>query len=234
MLNEEPNKEFHWKHKLDELDNLPGESFNKEVTWDKLHARIQGKSGNKRIIWYWAAAALMMLVIPLLTNHKNESPVANTEKSLHHPEKMNGGSSIDSKNYTVKRLTSDSSSKERIVTTVNKLTPQKDIIIRDKVITTIPFSDTVDKQMTTKIMTETLEPVDTFSTIAIVKPARKKLKVVHINELGDPVEESPVMVHNTEIHSFQLRLGNQEVFVNPSGASQAKGLTILKADFSPN
>ena len=51
---------------------------------------------------------------------------------------------------------------------------------------------------------------------------------MHINELGDPVKESPVVARKTERHSFQMKFANQEVFVNPSIASAKTGFTIYQ------
>ena len=53
MINEKPNNNIDWKDKLDELESLAGEKFNKEVSWEKLHARLQSKPKTKKMIWYW-------------------------------------------------------------------------------------------------------------------------------------------------------------------------------------
>ena len=42
-VNENPNDDFHWKNKLENLESLPGETFNKEASWEKLHDRLQKK-----------------------------------------------------------------------------------------------------------------------------------------------------------------------------------------------
>src|SRR5450755_2342791 len=81
MLREKPNNAFHWKNKLEEMESLPDETFNKEAAWEKLHQRMQGKPLNKRAVWYWAAAAclLLALLIPLLflENKKGNELVKN-------------------------------------------------------------------------------------------------------------------------------------------------------------
>jgi hypothetical protein len=30
MLNEKPSNDFHWKNKLEEIESLPGDTFNRE------------------------------------------------------------------------------------------------------------------------------------------------------------------------------------------------------------
>jgi hypothetical protein len=76
MLHEKPGNDFHWKSKLEELESLPGETFNKDAAWEKLHERMQGKHRNKKALWYWSAAACLLSAIMIswlfLTN-KNET-----------------------------------------------------------------------------------------------------------------------------------------------------------------
>ena len=84
MSNEKTSEDAGWVSRLDQLDRLPGsdESW-KETAWDRLYARsLEGealredvseadaplKSGSredeprrKRILWYWAAAACLLL-----------------------------------------------------------------------------------------------------------------------------------------------------------------------------
>ena len=52
MLNESPNNDFHWRNKLEGLKSNAGELFNKEAAWDKLHGRLQKKSGVKSLFGY--------------------------------------------------------------------------------------------------------------------------------------------------------------------------------------
>ena len=83
------------------------------------------------------------------------------------------------------------------------------------------------------IIDDALAPVDTQRSIAAIVPGNKKLRVVHINELGEPAEQT-VMIRKTEMHSFQLKLANQEVFVSPQFTSKITGFTILKTKTSTN
>ena len=69
-----------WKSKLEEIESLPGEIFNSEAAWVKLHERIGKKRGNKRPVWYWPAAAclLLALIIPwFFLANKNDTAVVN-------------------------------------------------------------------------------------------------------------------------------------------------------------
>src|SRR5258705_1506391 len=79
MSNENYNNTGDWRSRLEALDNLPGEPLiDKNASWEKLHDRLREKKGNKKIIWYWSAAAclLLVLMIPLInSNKKDHEPV---------------------------------------------------------------------------------------------------------------------------------------------------------------
>jgi len=237
MINEDPNNGFHWKNKLDELEILPGETFNKEMVWNKVHDRLHRKSGKKKTVWYWAAAAILLflLIIPLLTLHKSEPQVVKTETIVKQSNEIIKPGSTDDENYTVKSINNGTTSKDKTITVENKLNQKNHIDITYDVSGKIRFKDSASIiQFATETNTKSLQPIDTFSNIAITIPPKKKLKVVHINELGDPVEEPPTMARNADNHSFQLKLANQEVFINPSDISRATGFTIFKTKSSPN
>ncbi len=65
MSNESPNNDFYWRNKLEGLESNTGKTFNKEAAWDKLHGRLQKKSGNKKLVWRYAAAACLLLALTL-------------------------------------------------------------------------------------------------------------------------------------------------------------------------
>ena len=79
MSNENPNNTPHWRNKLDELEHLPGSSFNKDAAWDKLYGRLRGNRKSKKIYWYWIAAACLLfgLMITLLNYHKDNPEPSN-------------------------------------------------------------------------------------------------------------------------------------------------------------
>lgn len=236
MLNEKPNNNFYWKDKLQELESLPGEIFNKEASWERLHTRLQSKPKNKKVIWYWAAAACLLIAIlsPWFLSNKKQNdfvknnsvkniiqssspqllPVANNKDTLAYIS-----SSLNEKKRNVLLVEND----KIISSFVHKgLRPEKVTVKKD-----------TEELIKTEINNNAITPVDTRINIMAIVHEKKKLRVVHINELGDPVEELPVMAHNSEIHSFQLRLANQEVYLNPSNASGKSGFNILPIKNSP-
>jgi len=236
MLNEKPNNDLYWKDKLQGLESLPGEIFNKEASWEKLHTRLQSKPKNKKVIWYWAAAACLLIAILspwFLSNKKQNDLVKNnsiknkiqSSFSQLFPEANKDTSARISSPLTEKKLTVHFVENNKIITSFEHkgLRPENVAVKKDK-----------EEFTETEIINNAKTPVDTQISINAFVHEKKKLRVVHINELGDPEEEFPAMTHNTEIHSFQLRLANQEVYVNPSIASGKTGFNILPIKNSPN
>ncbi len=91
---------------------------------------------------------------------------------------------------------------------------------------------------TEKIVKETSLPdhvIDsgTISNVVITHTT-KILKVVHINELGDPVEPPADVARTKDLHSFQLKFANQEVYISPSLTSNNNGINPLKLKTFPS
>jgi len=76
--------------------------------------------------------------------------------------------------------------------------------------------------------------VDTAISIAVNLPEKKKLKVVHVNELGEPAEISPDVARNSIIRSFQFKFAGEEVYNTHPEKSNTSGFTILKSKKFPN
>src|SRR5215831_1898207 len=89
MSNEDPGKNMHWQDKLEGMDHLPGEGFNKNSSWNKLHERLQDKK-KKTPLWYWAAAACLLcaLMIAWLMNDKTQPQVSKTDVKSKQPDKI--------------------------------------------------------------------------------------------------------------------------------------------------
>ena len=236
MINEKPNNNINWEKKLDELESLPDEKFDKDASWEKLHTRLQAKLKNKKIIWYWLAAACLFfgLFISIFLSNKKEFFLV---KNNFLKKKINSPSS--QKTLTINKDTSAVISS--LSTTQNKILVHsiKDIDkintnINHKTIRTEIVQNKNEENITKELNSNAVMPIDTAISIVANLPEKKKLKVVHINELGDPVSESPNIARYNEQHSFQFRFANQEVFENPYINSRSAGFTILTIKNSPN
>jgi hypothetical protein len=236
MISEEHNKEFHWKSKLDELDNVTGESFNKAASWNKLHGRLRGIAGKKKVIWYWAAASLLffIIIIPLLMPRTLETKVVKTKKPAMNPNEIILKPAIYDKNILVKINNNVSPAKEKDKALLNKTYQKNHVAVLNEVVKEIESREKNDNDLAIQTTVNSLQPIDSISSTVIHLAQKKKLPVVHINELGDPITAEPVMARNSDRHSFQMKFGNQEVFINPSVVSGESGIINLKTSTSPN
>jgi hypothetical protein len=65
-------------------------------------------------------------------------------------------------------------------------------------------------------------------TITAAVPIKKKLRVVHLNEIGQPAEEPTVNNRFTEGHGFEFRIINSEIYNPVSSSSSNNGLILTK------
>jgi len=220
MLNDKPNN-MDWKNKLEEMESSPGEIFNKEASWDKLHIQLQPKQKKRKVIWYWLAAACLffaLFILFILSNKKENVLMKNTVLQ----------NKIDSSYSNVPMINDDSS---KIISSSSILNnkPSHFINNNDKTITAIHHKiikqeiihDKKDREsiITQEIDNNAVTPVATAINIVANLPEKKKLKVVHINELGEPVTEAPSMAHLYNRHSFQFKFMNQEGYTTSSNFS---------------
>lgn len=236
MSNENPNNDFHWKGKLEGLESLPGETFNKEAAWNRVHECMQEKNSNNKAIWYWAAAACLVIAFTSWFFSQKDEPAL--VKS--NPVKEKGQPAVAQDVITNMKDSIVSISLKPVKRNINATS----IAITHKIVApggrttaiveTLAIKKDKEEFITSEINDNSSVPADAQMNIIAVIPLKKKLRVVHINELGDPVEEAPAIAHKTDIHSFQMKFGNQEVFVNPSIASKKTGFVILKTKNFPN
>lgn len=227
MTNEKPDNSSGWKDKLDELACIQDEAFNKETSWNKLHERLHSRSNKRKAGWYWLAAACLFfaLFISLFMLHKKESVLVknilqskkNDSALVQHTpvikmDKSSAVSYLPIKNY----LTGHS------IHQINKTTagnPPK--------ITGNEITRNRNEEITREVSNSIITPVDTVISLVANVPIRKKLKVVHINELGDPVSETPNIARYNEQHSFEFKLMNQEVYTRSSSTLTKSGFKIF-------
>lgn len=176
MPQEKANDLFAWKSKLDDLEHLPGQpGVEKGSAWQKLHARINEKQGNKKIAWYWMAAASVIAIalIVWLAPGKKKQDVAITHNPATH--------SLPSQTPETTRMIQTPVTLPVIAT--QKQQANKTRSAKPKTIETpaVTFSDSSDATKSDVIVTVPAS-LDTLAEV-IVAPLRKKLKVIHINEL---------------------------------------------------
>ncbi len=229
MSNENRSNIQPWKSKLEDLKALPDHRLDKEAAWDKLYAKINDKPPAKKIGWYWIAAACLVfaLIVSIFfinnsgqeftaSGTKTKSPGINNKvvRSIHQKDNpKKAGEIVASKNeITVVKKTNSKIIK----------TPGSKRFIQLRVPGAVSQEEIVFKTSDNYI-----HPVNVSPSLQAPKPEKKKLRVVHLNELGEPPEEMAGVEHNVSTHYFQIKFANQEVYTSPP-VSNSKGITILK------
>lgn len=236
MLNEKPLDDFDWKSILEELDSLPGEStWVKHETWEKLHKRLHGNNSPRNAVWYWMVASclLLILILPLRNNtkaplvvkiksnpNKGSVPVA---RSLSLPMKKNDPaiSGIIEKRQTEKKVSG------KLLNNDHHFTASNNNKKPEVYITVSPAVKEPEQ------IVKTVVPIDTIVTMASPIFVKKKLRVVHINELGQPVEENSKDDRYVEHQSLYRRLTNQNAFYNSPASATTFTKELLKIKLTP-
>ncbi len=235
MSHENHNNLKPWKNKLEEFKKIPEPLFDKGASWEKLYEKLNEKHPAKKTDWYWMAAAFLVfaLIISLFfINNKPDKTTASEIKTTS-PNIANDANKTAGKKDEVEKASTIISSKNEIV--ANKKTNNKTI----KTVPVKPFlklrlTDTVSEQsLAIKPGGNFINPVNTSPDLVKAKPAKKKLKVVHVKELGDPAEGSTAIEGNVSTYYFQIRFANQEVYTSPA-VSNEKGSAILKINTPVN
>ena len=166
---------------FDELVGLPEETTaDKTALWQRLESRLQKKPKQKKVVWYWAAACLLIcLTVPFLFNsNKNKIQEAGV---------VDNNSTIKKPKQTQKTVTTENI---QLYTTEIKLlhvvsnvpSPHKKIhVIRtkqDSLVFTAPLALDIIKQDFSRIEIDT-----PANPVAIT--TKKKISVVHITELQE-------------------------------------------------
>lgn len=223
MLSENHNNSD-WKNKLEDENGLSSKIlYDKNAVWEKLHNRLQEKPNRKKILWQWLTAACLLpaIVISLMyLLSKEDKAVKNIviKEKVVKPENQTQYVKADTiaaifpiPNREKKTVKIKLKSNNDTIASADKEHLEANIQIADnEIIPPIPFGDSSNT-----------------ANIATAQP-KKKLKVVHINELGEPAEELPITARNTNLHYFQLKLANQEVYMSKSLTSHNSGVNLLK------
>ena len=209
MLNEKPGKPG-WKNKLDETGDLPGVVLqDKNAAWEKLHSRLQGKPRRINPAWYWAAAAciLFLCAIPLFTTTDQQVETVKNDNL----KNITAETRIQHVSLPGKSKTIMSAEPTQQKTVINHL-PVQPAAGKNKS-TPNPSNEkqTIQPPVEQNYLTQAaieVHPVENDSTlnmVAIATPIKQKLKVVHINELGEPAQQ-PNADQGRDYSFIQIRL----------------------------
>jgi hypothetical protein len=214
MHNERQNNPFNWVTKLDEPGCLPPEEMiDKNAAWKKLHGRLSDKPKKNKMIWYWAAAACLLIAfsLPMILAKKNAKAVVKevSQKNKKEPQAIAHA-----------YVTPEKSG----IRAENNLPVEKketNPFIRKHIHNNLPAYHALAKQIPPETNLEnakanasqltigTAASADTvLSTIAVVVPVKKKMRVVHINELENAEDGIASSISDHQQSTFSMSFGN--------------------------
>lgn len=222
------NKDLSWKCRLAELESLSGEtSFDKKTSWNRLHTRMQDKPVSKKRYWYWAAAACILAVLILpFTQQKNQ----NTNVAKQHPVQVSSDTGIINNVLSNDKLNS-------LSIVIKKELP----VANSAKKTASPTHHTI--QIIKQSVIEEVQPVITIvastpftdsnkTSTAVVLP-KKKLSIVHINELS--INNTSPTVGNSFSNTLRrfIRPSNKDMSIDNPAKKSYNGDHILIQNINP-
>lgn len=232
-----PGEPVHWKNKLEQLDQLPdGPSFDKNAAWEKLQNRSNKKHNTNKIVWYRFAAACLLIAfisgVIFFNNQASVTAVNNQQKNTIKPAQP--AATFKKKDKTDGNMVSliDASKSKNTAVIINKKIALA--INNTPLLETVELIDINKEIPLPEIKTAALLTSDTtsiFSTAAL--SVKKKLKVVHNNELGDPITEPRNLPHPDDYGIIQFKLINQQVYNSSPLTTNSIGINISKSKTSP-
>jgi len=230
--NEKPAKQ-HWSNKLEETCSLPALLLqDKNAAWEKLHNRLQQKPRRINPGWYWAAAAGIMVLCSLpffitdsrQANQKNKS-VKNTviETSAPTIARQEKKDTITAKamltqemtKTTAYKLPSDNKNRKAVNQPPKLVHLSNDEVLQNEIITTTTAATAAENKI--------IEPM-----IAVTTPVKQRLRVVHINELGDAIPERNT-ARVAEEGFIKFNIINQQINTGTTAKAKAISFNISKS-----
>jgi hypothetical protein len=224
------NIQNNWKGSLENTDHFPAETFNKNEAWEKLYKRLHNKPQHKIARWYWMAAACLLIIaaIFLLMNKQEQQPAFADKPSRNNKPATGVAKKTMFTNENNDNLISISKGDKKTVSPIlhkNNSTSVKIETVHNRIL------DSVSNVLLTKT---TITPIHFDSAMAAITatPPKKKLRVVHVNEIDQPAEESTANQFMQK-HGFEFRIINNEIY-NPSSVPVNNGFILFKSRNTSN
>jgi len=226
-MNMQDKTQNNWKILLENPDSFHGEIIkHKTEAWEKLYQRLHKKPQRKLSAWYWAAASLVVAigtVMLFISREKNQVTVVSGPAVV-----KTQSPRVNSKSLTLiqkNRVVKLTKSKQKTRTTA----VQKNNLTGSAHFNKNFNPDSVITQLTELVTSPTIiNDSSAIHSVTVTIPAKKKLRVVHLNEIGQPAEESTVNNKFRERHGFGLRVSSGEIYNPVYGSSTNNGLILTK------
>jgi hypothetical protein len=228
------NSQNNWKILLEEPEHFAGEAIrDKNEAWEKLYLRLHEKPRRKLARWYWVAASVLIVIICgflLFVNDGKQKDIAVKDRSPLEKEvpavrESEEGAQPKDSNYTV------FTSKER----THRIAVEQ----RESWVSAIQpvnnnfIPDSINEQVPQLTAAQPLA-IETTKTVASTAVPKNKLRVVHINETGHPVEEPTVNNRFSDRNIFGLKILSAEVYDPGNNSSSDNSSILTKRHNTPN
>jgi hypothetical protein len=227
------NDQNNWKQRLENADDLQAEILkDKNAAWEKLYTRLHNKPARKLTNWYWAAACLLTIGITssiiIFNNEKHQTSITVASPTIQTPSIKKQSLQTEQKHTELSLLSSAEKSK-KLMTLKDKAAKKIESGSNNEFLI-----DSAKEQAVTATITEpTLNFDSSVKEITTAVPVKKKLIVIHINDLGQPMEGATADT-KFEKHGFQLKILNNETY-NPASANfPNNGIILIKSKNASN
>ena len=183
MSNEKRSDSFHWKNELDKLDHLPGENqIDKAQAWDKLYKRLRTRRQRRAVPLFWMAAAVLALAFGLTWMFKGRETrdltnVNEPSIKLLRPDGPEIMQPNDSSSGNTPRI-----QQTAIAAPVAKVKIRQEDKNRQPHLPETGTGIDSTVQQAPDVITHIIRVPDT-GVVAVVTPVKKKLRIIHINDL---------------------------------------------------
>jgi hypothetical protein len=167
MLTGKPNKK--WAEQLDALDLPAGSSFDKRAAWTKLQQRLDQKQRRKGLIWWTASVAAGVLLLVYLFTNKQDTRSATPIYA------------------TILVNPAPASIVVQPIAVLTSVSPVVEKNRKEKIMEAVVVPHNIDTTANSTPLIISYMPVADSVTKTVAVTKRKKMAVVHNNEL-EPTE----------------------------------------------
>lgn len=227
----ESRSKHNWISKVEDVPALSAEALpDKNAAWEKLYSRLNKEPCRSMVVWYWAAAACLMLVfiLTMMNSDKIQEAVVRNSSQKNKPQPLKSTMITGKEKITVSAAQPSIQPKKAVEIPLQVI--RKKIFTKNEIdIENTSENITADKK---DIKGLSLLNVDTIQTIAHA-PVKSKLRVVHINEL-DPAPPVANLARSEARRTPHFKFINPEVYTGFSLPQSSVGFTILKHKQAPS
>lgn len=229
------NTQNNWKILLENTGSSSGETIrDKDEIWEKLYSRLHKRPQRKLKSWYWVAACFLTVALGTVMFF--------VSKQKHHPGLATVSSGLKEQKITGTEGAPGIEQKKEAVT-LSRPKQKKDDYGPYKKNKTIKIAEPIYSNLLTdcifKHLPELVHPSNVVydsinKSIIASAPVKKKLKVIHLNEIGQPADEPTVNSRFADRVGFGSRIINSETYNPTFGSSSNNGLILIKPHNTSN